>query len=95
MRTAYVEVRSQHSRGSRVGGFGGPDRYVAVQVVPEGAERMATLNRKTAALRGIELIYVGEGYSNRRGPRSMLGKAICEAREIAGSINQEAFAPVS
>jgi len=86
-RTAQVEVRGQHSRGANAQGFGGPDTYVAVQVVPEGVEPLRRLDRKAAARRGIELIYVGEGYDEHRGPRSSLGRAIRKATEIADRIN--------
>ena len=86
-RTAYVEVRSQHSIGSSGGGFGGPDTYVAVQIVPEGQEPLKALNRKVAAMRGIKIVYCGEGYQKDRGPRSMLGRAIARADEIAADVN--------
>ena len=87
MKTAYVEIRGQHSRGSSSNQFGGPDTYVAVQVVPDGVERLKALNRKLAEQRGIEIIVVGEGYSKHDGPRSSLGKAIARAEEIADEIN--------
>ena len=86
MKTAYVEVRSQKSRGA--GPFGGPDTYVAVQVVPEGAAPLRYLNHVVAKKRGIEIIYCGEGYSNRcKTPRSMLNQAKAHAEEVAAEIN--------
>lgn len=81
--TAIVCVRSQHSVGSSSGGFGGPDRYVAVQIVPPGVEPLQCLRRDVARKRGIELRYCGEGYWKNDGPRSMLGKALATAHEIA------------
>ena len=88
MKTAYVEERSQHSRGGFGGGFGGPDTYVAVQVVPEGVERLTCLNQSVAARRGIEIIYCGDGYSRRQATdRSMLNQARAEAHRIAAEIN--------
>lgn len=84
---AYVEVRSQKSRGSGAGKFGGPDTRVLVQVVPDGEEPLKALNHRVADQRGIELIYCGEGYHKNRGPRSSLGKALAKAKGIAESIN--------
>ena len=89
MKTAFVEVRSQHSKGSSSSRFGGPDTYVMVQVVPDGVEPLSCLNHRVAKKRGIELIYCGEGYSNRQETtRSMLGGALAEAKRIANEINQ-------
>jgi len=88
MKTAYVETRSQKSVGSS-NGFGGPNTYVAVQVVPAGVERLRVLNQRAAKQRGIEIIYCGEGYSNRcTSPRSMLCQAIAKAERVANEINQ-------
>ncbi len=82
--TAYIEIRSQHSKGSSGGKFGGPDTYVAVQVVPEGVSPLKVLNRKVAAKRGIKIIHCGQGYSNRqKTSRSSLGAAKAYAAEIA------------
>ena len=88
MKTAYVEIRGQHSRGSSSNQFGGPDTYVAVQVVPEGVERLKALNRQVARNRGIEIIRVGEGYREHQGPRSMLGRAKKRAHKIAREYNE-------
>ncbi len=88
-KTAYVEVRTQPVKGR--GWASGPDTYVAVQVVPAGVEQLAYLNRSAANRRGIEIIYCGEGYSNRnKTERSMLGAALAEANRIANTINQGA-----
>lgn len=84
---AYVEIRSQHSRGSVANRFGGPDTYVAVQVVPEGAERLRVLRRDLAERRGIRIEYCGVGYREHTGPRSALGRALAEARGLADRIN--------
>ncbi len=90
MKTAYVEERSQHSVGGVNGRFGGPDTYVAVQIVPDGVDRLVALNRKVAAHRGIEIIYCGEGYSDRQETsRSMLNQARTEANRVAAEINGE------
>ncbi len=89
-RTAYVEIRSQHSKKSSPNGFGGPDTYISVQVVPDGVERLKVLNKRAAKERGIELIYCGEGYSNRVATnQSMLNQARAEAERIATEINAE------
>jgi len=85
---AYVEIRKQRSRGSSAHQFGGPDVYVAVQVVPDNVEKLKVLNRKVAQKRGIKIIYCGEGYSQcQQTSRSLLGQALIKAREIAEKIN--------
>lgn len=85
---AYVEVRSQHAKGS--GQFKGPDTYVAVQVVPPGVVRLKVLNHTFAKQRGIRIKYFGEGYEQHTGPRSALGQAIAAARAYAARINKTA-----
>lgn len=75
-----LEVRSQKSRGSGQGGFGGPDTYVAVQSVPAGVQPLLALNAKVAAKRGIKITHFGEGYSRSSGPRSALGLGIAAAK---------------
>ena len=88
MKTAYIEVRSQKSIGSGSGRFGGPDSYVMVQVVPEGVERLKSLQHRAAENRGITLHYIGEGYScNKSTTRSMMGRALAEAKVLADNIN--------
>lgn len=82
---AYVEVRSQKAKGTFP--KRGPDRYVAVQSVPDGVEPLKYLNYSVATRRGIEIIYCGEGYSNRTSNRSMYGQALEKAKKIAGEIN--------
>lgn len=86
-RTAYVEIRSQHSVGSSANRFGGPDTYVAVQIVPEGTARLRILQERVAQKRGIEILYCGEGYKRHDGPRSMLGQALARAERIVTRIN--------
>jgi hypothetical protein len=87
-RQAFVEIRSQHSRGSSSNTFGGPDTYVTVQIVPEGQTRLRCLNYKHAKKRNIRLLYCGEGYSkNQATERSMLGAAIKKAEDLANDIN--------
>jgi len=84
--TAMVEVRSQPALGSWPNQ--GPDTYVAVQVVPLGVEPLSVLNRSHAALRGIKLLYCGEGYRTRQATnRSALGSALKLAYELADTIN--------
>jgi len=87
---AVVEVRSQHSRGSSGSKWGGPDTYVAVQIIPDGVARLRYLNRSVAARRGIEIIYCGEGYQDRqKTTRSALGAALAKAHKIADEINNQ------
>lgn len=85
---AYVEIRSQKARGRFP--RSGPDMYVAVQIVPDGAERMKVLRYSVAKKRGIEVRHIGEGYSAHQGPKSRLGQAIAEANRVAASINEGA-----
>jgi len=84
-KTAYVEIRSQKSKGKWPGG---PDTYVAVQIVPNGAIPLQNLNRSAAERRGIEIKYFGEGYGNRqKTDRSMLRRAILAAENFAENYN--------
>lgn len=86
---AYLETRQQHTKGSWP--RQGPDTYVSVQVVPDGVERLIVLNRRTAAIRGIKLIYCGQGYQDRcKTDRSTLGAAIVKAQHIVNIINDNA-----
>jgi hypothetical protein len=82
---AIVEIRSRKASGKwpKLG----PDRYVAVQLVPDGVEPLAALRRDVAKKRGIEIVYCGEGYRQHTGPRSSLGIAIAEAEAIAARVN--------
>ncbi len=76
-----LEIKSQHSvGGSKNGGFGGPDRYVAVQIVPDGVAPLASLQAHVAKQRGIKIKHFGEGYSKSNGPKSALGQAIAAAK---------------
>lgn len=87
IKTAYVEVRSQHSVGSGSNTFGGPDTYVAVQIVPSGVIPLVQLQHRVAKHRGIGIKYFGQGYGRYRGSRSMLGQAIQSANEWAEQYN--------
>jgi len=87
---AIVEVRSQHAKRGR-SGFRGPDTYVAVQIVPDGVRPLSRLDRRSCHKKGIRLVYFGEGYSQHRGPRSALGKALRAAEEYANEINMQAL----
>jgi len=84
-----MHIKSQKSRGSSNTSFGGPDTYVAITKTPIGQTCPKVLNHRVMKLRGIEFIYCGEGYSEHRGPRSMLGQAIKEAEEIETKENTE------
>ena len=83
---AYVEHRRQKAKGRwpKLG----PDTYVAVQVVPEGITKLQYLNKVVAKKRGIQIIYCGEGYSNRTSEKSMYSQALKKAKEIADKINE-------
>jgi len=89
-RRYMVEIRGQHSRGSSGGGFGGPDTYVAVQIVPDGVDPLKVLREDIAAKRGIAIKYFGTGYFRHAGPRSSLGKAVAAAVAFAADGNRRA-----
>jgi hypothetical protein len=74
MAKAYVEIRTQKSRGTWP--RSGPGMYVAVQVVPDGQEPLTVLRSDIARKRGIDIVRFGEGYWNRTGPRSSFGIAL-------------------
>lgn len=79
---AIICERRQRSKGTWPNC--GPDTYVAVQIVPEGVTPLYNLNSHIAEKRGIEIIYCGEGYSDRqKTSRSSLNQARERAAEIA------------
>ena len=79
--TAHIEDRSQGAKGTWP--RRGPDRYVAVQIVPEGQEPLKVLRKDWAARKGIEIKYCGEYYgTSSNGPRSMYAAAMAEANRI-------------
>ena len=84
---AFVEVRTQSPRGS--GRNHGPDVYVAVQIVPDGVDRLKCLNRTVAEKRGIQIIHCGEGYQEHQGPRSAFGRALSKANALVEQTHQE------
>ncbi len=88
MATAILSERSQPSRGRATCQFSGPDTYVSVQIIPAGQYPLVCLNKKVAKKRGIILVYCGEGYSNRTGPTSMLGKAREKGKRIVKAIEE-------
>ena len=83
-----LHTRSQHSRGSSIGRFGGPDTYVAVTIALNEAIVPYVLNRAILAKRGIEIKYFGEGYSQHTGPKSMLAQAIADAKKFIETSEQ-------
>ena len=84
---AFVEKRSQKRVGTPP--KAGPDTYFVVQVVPVGKPRLKVLNTKIAAKRGIDIIFCGDGYSNRQTKStSMYNLAKTKAFEIATKINK-------
>ena len=89
MPRAIIEVRSQKSVGSSSGKFGGPDCYVAVQIVPDGVTPLRNLNRIVAEKRGITLKYFGEGYSRSFTNKSMLGQARLAAKKFVRNFNEQ------
>lgn len=86
-----IHEKCQKSRGSSGGGFGGPDRYVAVTVAPPGVITPQSLNGEVLAKRGIKILWCGEGYSRRqKTDASMLNRARAEGRRVA-AIAREAI----
>jgi hypothetical protein len=86
---AQVFTRSQHAKGGG-GGFRGPDIYVAVVERPDELPELpegTMLQRDRLKKKGYIVRYCGEGYSMHWGPKSMLGKAVRYAHELAGRIN--------
>ena len=75
----WLEERKQKSRGKSKNRFGGPDAYIAVQVVPDDEIPLIRLDAKAAKRRGIQIIYFGEGYIKNQGEKSMYGKALAKA----------------
>lgn len=58
-----IVIRSQKSVGRSSSKFGGPDSYIAVIEVPEGAIVPKVMRRSLLEARGIVIHYCGEGYS--------------------------------
>ena len=87
---AKVFVRTQKSRGSYHGKFGGPDQYVAVVTAPKNVEipDNMVLRADTLKKRGMKIKKFGSGYSKNSGPRSSLGRAEKDAEEYAERINR-------
>ena len=83
---AIIETRSQKASG-RAWPSKGPDKYVAVQLVPDGVQPLDALREDIAKNRGIEIIRCGEYYWNSTGPRSRYAKAMAEAERIAAKYN--------
>jgi len=79
--SVFLECRYQKRRGK------GPDKYVAVQIVPNGVNALKVLNSSFAEKRGIIIKYFGEGYSNRTTSQSMLGKAFSDAKSFIEEFN--------
>lgn len=82
---AYLEIKRQKAKGTWP--KCGPDTYVAVQVVPDNVKPLTYLNSSVARKRGIRIKYFGEGYGNRNGDNSMLGKAITKASKFVKRYN--------
>ena len=85
MKRAIIETRSQKASGTWP--KQGPDRYIAVQIVPDGVEALTSLRGDVARKRGIEIIRCGEYYRNSTGPRSKYASARALAERIASDIN--------
>ena len=84
---AIIETRSQKASGTWP--KQGPDKYVAVQLVPDGVEPLSMLREDVATKRGIEIIQCGEYYYNSLGPRSKFAAAMRKAERIAAKYNGE------
>jgi hypothetical protein len=84
---AIIETRSQKASG-RAWPSKGPDKYVAVQIVPDGVQPLHSLREDMAKKRGIEIIRCGEYYWNSTGPRSRYAAAMKKAIAIAEDYNE-------
>ncbi len=83
--TVLIVERSIHAPVGR-SGFAGPDTEVRVVIVPAAlAETVTAATPHTERLmaRGVQVIRVGTGYRAHNGPRSALGRARQEARQLA------------
>ena len=80
-------IRSQHSVGASINGFGGPDTYVTVlRAGPRNHEKFPKiLNARIIDARGFTRKSFGEGYKEHTGSRSMLGRAIEKAEAYMGT----------
>jgi hypothetical protein len=89
MKTVDIVLRTQKSRGSRPGKYGGPDTYVSAVIRDVESEpvRGHPLSQANIRKYGWEIIHCGEGYSKNSGPRSALGKAIALANVVHASFN--------
>lgn len=76
-RSAFVTVRSRPAPKGR-SGFSGPDRYVALVVVPPGVkwDQWTPLREDRAKKLGVRIEIYGYGYGAHTGPRSSLARAI-------------------
>lgn len=83
---AYKYIKSKKAIGNPP--RCGPDKYVCVQVCPDDVEPLKKISSTRAAKLGIDIIYCGDGYSNRqKSPLSMLNKAKTKAQKIVDYIN--------
>lgn len=90
---AHVVTRSQHAKVGR-SGFGGPDQYMAVVVVPEGADfdSQRTPLREAVLLRkGIRIFYCGQFYRAHVGGRkgSAYANCLAQARKLVDELAAE------
>ena len=86
--TYQIATRSQRARRGR-GGFSGPDQYMAVLSIPDGAQVPGCLNQRVLAMRGIGIHYTGQFYSRHMGPRSAYARCWANARQYIAA-QQEA-----
>ncbi len=91
--TYQIVTRSQHSRGSSRG-FGGPDHYMAVLIIPAGATPPQNLRAGSLAKRGIQMHYVGEYYGKSTGPRSNYQKCLEAARAYIARNSEQGYVAI-
>lgn len=81
-----IVSKSQHAKRGR-NGFGGPDHYMAVLVVPQGATVPHVLRADVLRARGIEIHYVGEFYGRSTGPRSLGRQCLNRANALIAALS--------
>lgn len=75
-----IVTRTQHSVGSSMSQFGGPDHYIALVAIPDEGELVGShpLSGSNILKYGWQVVMVREYYGKNLGARSAYGKAMAE-----------------
>lgn len=79
--TYEIVTRSQRAPGGS-SRFPGPDHYMAVLAIPDGATPPANLRADSLEKRGITLYRIGQYYGRSTGPRSNYAAAMRAAQDL-------------